>query len=79
VTSIRSTGRRLTAVELGIGKEAHKVRRIPRLHMVPLEMQRDVFEGARISVNVEGLDGRTWVFAPFLCLLYLALEVLREV
>lgn len=69
----------LTAVELGIGKQAHEVRRVARLDMVPLEMQRDVSEGCRVPVDVEGADGRGGVDAVVLSVLELAAEVLGKV
>jgi hypothetical protein len=66
-------------VELGVGKEAHKVCRVARLDVVPLQMQRDVAEGDGVAVDVEGADGGARVLAGFFCALDLALEVLREV
>jgi hypothetical protein len=47
--------------------------------MVSLEMQRDVSKGHRVSVDVEGADGRGDVDAVFFGVLDLALEVLGEV
>jgi hypothetical protein len=66
-------------VELGVGKQAHKVRRVARLHVVALQVQRDVTERDRVAVDVEGADGRPDVLAVLLGPLDLAPEVLREV
>lgn len=43
----------LTVVELRIGKESHKVRAVSGLDMVTLEVDGNVAEGLRVSVNVE--------------------------
>lgn len=66
-------------VELRVGKEAHKMGGVARLDVVPLQVQRDVAEGDRVAVDVEGADGRVWVLAALFCLSELALEVLGEV
>ena len=42
----------LTAIELRISEQTDKVGATPRLHMVTLEMERDISEGHRISINI---------------------------
>ena len=66
-------------VELGIGKEAHKVCRVSRLNVVPLKVQRNVAECDGVSVDVERADGRANVLALGFGLVDLALEVLGKV
>ena len=66
-------------IKLGISKQPHKVRRVARLHVVPLQVERDVAEGDRVAVDVEGANGRVRVLAALFCLSELALEVLGEV
>jgi len=66
-------------IKLGISKQPHKVRRVARLHVVPLQVQRDVAEGDRVAVDVQRADGGADVLARLLGLADLALEVLREV
>ena len=48
---------KLTAIELSVGKEAHKVSGIAGLDMVSLEVKRDVAEGDGVAVDVKGPDG----------------------
>ena len=69
----------LAVVELGVCKQTHKVCRVAGLHVVPLEVQRDVAEGDRVTINVERSDGSADVLSLLLGLRNLALEVLREV
>lgn len=66
-------------VELGIGEEADKVSGVPGPDVVALEVQRDVFEGDGVAVDVEGADGGGGVLAGVGGLFELAEEVLREV
>lgn len=70
---------RLTAVELRIGKESHKVLAVARRDVVTLQMQRDVAEDDGIAIDVEGPDSSARLVAPLLCRLELAQEVLRKV
>lgn len=66
----------LTAIELGVCKEADKVSAISRLHVVALEMKRDVLEGYGITIDIQGPYGAGQVFAILLGGLDLAFEVL---
>ena len=66
-------------VKLRVGKQPHKVRRVARLHVVALEVQRDIAEGDGVAVNVERADGGADVLAVGFGLVDLALEVLGKV
>lgn len=52
-----------TAIELGVCEQTNKVCTVARRNMVALKMQCDVVEGGRVSIYVEGPDGRTHVVA----------------
>jgi hypothetical protein len=43
-----------TTKKLRIGQQFDKVRPITRLDVVALEVQRDVAEGCRVAIDVEG-------------------------
>jgi hypothetical protein len=76
IDEARGYGIPRTTIELGVGKEAYKVSAVAGLHVVPLEMQRDVSKCAGVSVNVEGPYGGRDVLSVFLCLPNLKLKVL---
>jgi hypothetical protein len=64
---------------LRIGKQAHKVRTVPRLDVVALQMQRNVAKRSGVAVNVQRLDGAVSVDALVGGGLELAEKVLRKV
>ena len=63
-------------VELGVGEETDEVGGVPGPDVVALEVQRDVLEGYRVAVDVEGADGGGGVLASVGGLFELAEEVL---
>lgn len=80
INVVRKEGRKgRTAVELGIGKEPNKVRAILGLHVVALQMERNIAKRDRIAINVKRPHRRRRVFAFFSGLRELAEEILRKV
>jgi hypothetical protein len=70
---------KLTAVELSVGEQAHKVCAVPRRDMVALQVQRNISECEGVAVDVEGLYRGGAVCAVLLGGRELAKEVLGEV
>lgn len=70
---------KLTAVELRIRKESHKVLAVARRDVVALQVQRDVAKDDGVAVDVEGPDRGARLVAPLLGRLELAKEVLGKV